>query len=160
MNFAANKTINNRDFAKIMETATKSCFEYLLKEGKEFTISANNENVDFTPNLPLEILNTFNNVIIFNISNYSFETFVVKDDYISFEAGFGNTNPIGSTVTIDIKNIHTVLIDNNIPLIVNLTAGLFNEKDVITEDVIDQDGINKSTASFLMNPENAKFFKK
>jgi hypothetical protein len=132
-----------------------------LKSGKEFTISASNENVYFQPNLPLEVLNTFSQVIVFNIANYSFETFIVNDKFISFEAGFGNTNPIGSTVSIDIKNIHTIVIDNNIPLIVNLPAGLFKDEDEdLGEDIIDHDGINKSTASFLMNPENAKFFKK
>lgn len=157
MNFKDNSTINNKEFSNIIETALKNCLEYLLKTGKEFTISAGNENVYFEPSLPLEILNTYNQVIVFNINNYSFDTFVVKENFISFEAGFGNTNPIGATVSIDIKNIHTIVIDNNIPLIVNLTAGLFkDEKECVT----DKDGINKSTASFLMNPENAKFFKK
>lgn len=164
MNLQNDPIIKNKQFNKIMTTAMKDCLIYLINTGEEFSISVEKINVEFNPEIPTSFMDQFGPVVNFDIANYSLETFTIhSDNYISFEAGFGNENPIGSTLSINISNIYSIVY-KRMPLLVNLSAGLFsvhNEPSI--EDLkgeADIQGINKSASKFLSNPENAKFFKK
>lgn len=164
MNLQNDPVIKNKEFNKILTTAMKDCLIYLINTGEEFSITVEKINVEFNPEIPGSFMAKFGPVVTFNISNYSLETFTIHaDNYISFEAGFGDENPIGSTLSINISNIYSIVY-KGIPLLVNLSAGLFsghNEPSVESlKDDIDIEGINKSASNFLSNPENAKFFKK
>jgi hypothetical protein len=77
-----------------------------------FSIMVKVEVIKFEPELPKSITNTFRDITIFTLMNYTFATIEVTDTHISFEAGFGRDN-IGSVVTIPLFAILQILHNDN-----------------------------------------------
>ena len=58
---------------------------------QEFSITANIEPITFTPELPSVIKkNQLSKFSLFLLSNYTYTTIQIDDEYLSFEAGFGS----------------------------------------------------------------------
>ena len=145
--------INSKEFIKIQEQHILAILNLLFSKNINFQIRIPAEKVALDPLLPMDILFGFEPNILFDISEYSFETFSINGSIVSFLAGFGDKNPIESMVSSELKDINMILKDNKHLLLNNLTAFLDDE---IIEDI--EDGINKSMNVFKKNKENTKFF--
>ena len=83
---------------------------------------------------------------LFTLSNYTYTTVQIDDNYISFEAGFGNEN-FGSVVKIPLYAIFQIIIDESI-LYINSVA---------TVEKFNSDLKKNSFNIFKSNPNNKKF---
>ncbi len=140
--------IENEDYKTLIENQIKETVIFLLKKNQEFSITANIEPITFTPQLPAVIKNQMNKFSLFTLSNYTYTTIQIDDNYLSFEAGFGNEN-FGSVVKIPLHAIFQIVVDESI-LYINSVA---------TVDKFNKDLKKNSFNIFKSNPNNKKFDK-
>ena len=138
------------DFVQLMEKHISETLGLLLDKGVSFSILVNLSEISFNPNLPKHITDTFKPITMFIIAGYTLETFEVYDDYVEFEAGFGQEN-IGSVVKVPLHAIIQILVEET-PIFINLSKKIDYQKQ--------KSKIEKSTKIFLSNPENQKYLKK
>ena len=154
-------------FKGMMLSHLKDMLLFLLKEGISFNILCDMKQAHFAPQLPSHISDTFNDITLFVLAGYTFESIELGEKGISFEAGFGNEN-IGSLVSITYEGIVQILLHDNdllreIPLFTNVSHPCFynlstEELDIITS--VQEEGLEHSRLAFISNPENSRFFKK
>lgn len=106
-------------FCDLMKNHTKECLEYLLEKNRGFNIVVNLKNVKFNPELPKEISDNFSNLIMFELGNYTLESAFLEDDFLIFEAGFGNEN-FASTLSVPLSDIIQINLKNQ-PIFINLS---------------------------------------
>lgn len=134
-----------------MQQHLHQTIELLFKEDTEFRIICNTEYVEFMPQLPDYITQTFGDIIIFDIAEYSFESASIENDILTFEAGFGEEN-IGTTVSIPLLAIAQIFIDETYPpLAINFVKP--TPKQTITQ-------AQNSMDALLSNPKNQSLLKK
>lgn len=141
-----NDIIENDEYKNLVEKQIKETISFLLKKNQEFSITANIEPISFTPELPKVIKDQMNKFSLFILSNYTYTTVQIDDNYISFEAGFGNEN-FGSVVKIPLHAVFQIVIDESILFLNSLaTVEKFNKN------------LNKNSFNvFKNNPNNKKF---
>ena len=149
----------DRDFAFIMKNHLIDLLAFLFDKNQNFGILCKIEDVSFNPELPSYMQEGFSPLTLFFLAGYTFESAVVEEDSIVFEAGFGAEN-FGSVVSVPLLSIMQVIVDET-PIFINLcelrTEDL--EKPIEPES-IDEKSIENSMNVFLSNPENRKFLKK
>ena len=138
--------IENEEYKDLVESQIKENILFLLEKNQEFSITANIEPVTFTPELPSVIRNQMHKFSLFTLSNYTYTTVQIDDDYMSFEAGFGNEN-FGSVVKIPLHAIFQIVVDESI-LYINSVA---------TVEKFNKDLKKNSFNIFKSNPNNKKF---
>ena len=138
--------IENNEYKSLVEKQIKENVLFLLEKNKEFSITANIEPISFTPELPKVIKDQMHKFSLFILSNYTYTTVQVDDNYISFEAGFGNEN-FGSVVKIPLYAIFQIIIDESI-LYINSVA---------TVEKFNSDLKKNSFNIFKSNRNNKKF---
>lgn len=106
-------------FCDLMKNHSKECLEYLLERNRGFNIVVNLKNVKFNPELPKEISDNFSNLIMFELGNYTLESAFLEDDFLIFEAGFGNEN-FASTLSVPFNDIIQINLKNQ-PIFINLS---------------------------------------
>ena len=136
-------------YKQIMQKHIFETIEYLFSQNQEFAIACEVKHLNFNPELPLDILDNFNETVLFVLAGYTFESASIDSDYFSFEAGFGENN-FGSTVTLPLLSIKQLFVGDN-PLLFNLAT---YEKKVEKES-----STNLSMEALLNNPENKKLLK-
>lgn len=141
-------------FAKVMQKNIESLIILLFEKDQNFGILCNIEHTTFEPQLPKSISSEFRSMTLFFLAGYTFETAGIVDDMIVFEAGFGTQN-FGSVVSVPLLSIMQVIVDET-PVLINMAN---YKKDTEVVKKIDDGGVENSMASFLSNPENAKFLK-
>ena len=148
------------DFAVMMKQHILDVLSYLFDKGQNFGILCKIEDVSFNPELPSYMHDSFAHLTLFFLAGYTYESAFVDDDYITFEAGFGNEN-FGSVVTVPLLSIMQIIVDET-PIFINLSERKvpLEEKSLSIDEGVDQKSIEKSMNVFLSNPENEKFFKK
>lgn len=144
--------LNDPQFCKEMRRHVYEVLNFLLTKGTNFSILTNVNEISFEPALPQEIRMGFKPITMFYLAGYTFESCVVDEDEISFEAGFGNEN-FGSFVRIPLLCVLQVIVEDT-PILINLSVDV--EKAIKKE----QQGIKKSMEALLSNPHNQKLFKK
>jgi len=152
--------VHNKEFAQIMEKSIEEIIMLFFKQNQNFGILCDINKVDFQPPLPQEILEEFRQLTLFFLAGYTFETAHIEGDYLVFEAGFGKEN-IGSVVSMPLLNILQIIIDET-PVFINLSSYEPQREDQLPKEEakeVDEAGVRNSMASFLSNPENAKFLK-
>lgn len=137
-------------YKKIMQTHILQTIEYLFDKNQEFALACEIESIDFSPELPREIKESFDDTVLFVISAYSFETAQIDENYFSFEAGFGSEN-FGSTVNVPILAIKQVFVGDH-PILFNLSKYEKEKKEETSKKL--------SMEALLSNPENKKLLKK
>ena len=105
--------IENNEYKSLVEKQIKETILFLLEKNQEFSITANIEPIVFTPELPTVIKSHMNKFSLFILSNYTYTTIQIDDEYMSFEAGFGNEN-FGSVVKIPLHAIFQIVVDESI----------------------------------------------
>jgi hypothetical protein len=138
--------IENQEYKNLVEKQIKENILFLLKKNQEFSITANIESITFTPELPKVIRDQMQKFSLFILSNYTYTTIEIDDDYLTFEAGFGNEN-FGSVVKIPLYAIFQIVVDESI-LYLNSVA---------TVEKFNKDLRKNSMSIFKNNPNNKKF---
>lgn len=138
--------IEDEEYKNLIENQIKETVFFLLEKNQEFSITANIEPVTFTPELPSVIRNQMHKFSLFTLSNYTYTTVQIDDNYMSFEAGFGNEN-FGSVVKIPLHAIFQIVVDESI-LYINSVA---------TVEKFNKDLKKNSFNIFKSNPNNKKF---
>ena len=139
---------NRPEYKNILKTHIMNTISLLLEQNEEFQIVCEVENISFNPPLPSDLMKSFNDMVMFVIAGYTFETATIDNDYISFEAGFGADN-IGSTLTIPILALKQIMVDEY-PVIINST-------DYVKEETKE---IKSSMEMLMSNPKNRKLLKR
>lgn len=150
------KLVQDREFAKIMKENIQNIIIHFFEIEQNFGVLCNVDDASFEPPLPDEISENFNPLTLFFLAGYTFETARIEGEYLVFEAGFGADN-FGSLVTLPLVSVMQIIVDET-PLLINL-SNYKEELDTVAQN-IDENGVENSMASFLNNPENAKFLKK
>ncbi len=138
--------VENDNYRILVEKQIKETILFLLEKNQEFSITANIEPITFNPELPKVIKEQMHKFSLFILSNYTYTTVQVDDEFLSFEAGFGNEN-FGSVVKIPLHSIFQIIVDESI-LYINSVA---------TVDKFNKDLKKNSFNVFKNNPNNKKF---
>ena len=138
--------IEDEEYKLLIEKQIKETVVFLLKKNQEFSITANIEPITFNPELPSVIKNQMHKFSLFTLSNYTYTTVQIDNDYLSFEAGFGNEN-FGSVVKIPLYAIFQIVVDESI-LYINSVA---------TVDKFNKNLKKNSFNIFKSNQNNKKF---
>lgn len=138
--------IENNEYKNLVEKQIKETILFLLEKNQEFSITANIEPITFTPELPKVIKDQMHKFSLFILSNYTYTTIQINNEYMTFEAGFGNEN-FGSVVKIPLYAIFQIVIDESI-LYINSVA---------TVEKFNKDLKKNSFNIFKNNPNNKKF---
>jgi len=145
------ENLETNEFKLLMQEHILSTIEYLFNNNQEFAIMCEIAPVNFHPELPLEIMESFSDMTIFMLTNYGFESATIENSMLIFETGFGPDN-IGSVVSIPILAIKQIIIDQY-PILINIASSDLQDEE---SEVEEQD----SMSILLNNPENAKLLKK
>lgn len=140
--------IEEIEYKELVKKQIKETIDLILDKGIEFSITANIETITFTPELPEAIHSKLAQFSLFVLSNYTYTTVQLDDEFISFEAGYGSEN-FGSVAKIPLHSVFQISIDDSI-LYINSVATVekFNKKSEIN-----------SFNVFKNNPKNKKFNK-
>ena len=138
--------IENNEYKRLVVKQIKETILFLLEKNQEFSITANIEPITFTPELPKVIKDQMHKFSLFILSNYTYTTIQINDEYMTFEAGFGNEN-FGSVVKIPLYAIFQIVFDESI-LYINSVA---------TVEKFNKDLKKNSFNIFKNNPNNKKF---
>ena len=144
-------TINLLQTPEYKELASEHIYKtivYLFNKNQEFAIACVIKHLTFTPELPHEIKDSFQDIALFILSGYTFESATLNNDTFIFEAGFGENN-FGSTITVPLLAIKQLLLEDT-PIILNLSE--YTKPKPANE--------KNSMASLLNNPENKKLLKR
>jgi len=148
------KVVQDRDFCRLMKKNLQDLIILFFEKEQNFGILCKIEEVSFSPELPEDINSNFRPLTLFFLAGYTFETARIEEGCLVFEAGFGSDN-FGSVVTVPLLSIMQVIVDET-PIFINVALPLEEEEK---ETTTDENGVKNSMASFLSNPENAKFLK-
>jgi len=147
------ENLESPKFKKLMKEHILETIEYLFDENQEFGVACEVSTVQFTPELPTQIIESLPEVTLFMLANYSFESASVDFNTLSFEAGFGAEN-FGALVTIPLLSIKQIFVAEY-PILINISSSHEGEEKEEQKSVeID------SMSALLSNPENAKLLKK
>ncbi len=146
--------IEDEGFALLMQNNIQELIIHFFQKEQNFGILCKIEDASFEPALPENINSEFRALTLFFLAGYTFETARIEENDLVFEAGFGADN-FGSVVTVPLLSIMQMIVDET-PVLINL-AVYKKERSLQRND--DKSGVENSMASFLSNPENAKFKK-
>lgn len=141
--------VEDLEYRDMVASQIFDVMEYLVNKDEEFSITANIKGVKFDPEIPESISKNFPIFTLFTLSNYTYESIILTEKNITFEAGFGSEN-FGSHVTIPLYAIFQIVIDESI-LFLNPTATV--EKYFI-EEKIEEEQASRSMNAFSMNKKN------
>ena len=131
-------------FSQIMTAHISNTIALLIEEEIFFGIMAHIDAITFDPPLPQHIQEGFSAVSYFSFENYTFESLVLHEDSITFEAGFGE-EAIGSVLEVPLHAILQVIVQD-VPILINMAQAPKEEADPY----------EKSRKMFLSNPKNKK----
>ncbi len=128
---------------------------YLFSKNQDFGLACEVKHIDFTPELPKEIKESFNETVLFILSGYTLESARLEEGYFSFEAGFGAEN-FDSVVTVPLLAIKQILVGDT-PIVINFAQHTEEKKTPHTPDTT---STKSSMEALLKNPENKKLLEK
>ena len=141
--------VEDISYRDMLESQIFEVIEYLINKDEEFSITANINGVEFNPEMPESISKNFSHFTLFTLSNYTYESIILTEKTITFEAGFGSEN-FGSHVTIPLYAIFQIVIEESI-LFLNPTATVEKYFEKVEEN---EDQISRSMNAFTMNKKN------
>ena len=142
--------LETKAFKILMQEHISNTIEYMFDNNQEFSVACDVSQVYFTPELSSELQASLPEITLFMLANYSFESANLKDNSLSFEAGFGAEN-FGALVEIPLLAIKQMYVEEY-PILINISS--IEEGEEIEEAEVD------SMSALLSNPENAKLLKK
>ena len=148
------------EYRTLMQSHILQTIEYLFSKNQEFALACEVRTITFNPELPTEVLDSFNETVLFILSGYTLESAHLEDGYFAFEAGFGADN-FGSLVTIPLLGIQQILIGGDTPIMINHAKLRIEEEEEEEKEESDSQKALKSSSmeALLNNPENKKLLK-
>ena len=144
-----NKNFTNKeDYKDILKSHIIDVISLLLDTNQQFQVVSEVDNIEFTPPLPNDIMESFNDMVMFVIGGYTFETTSIDNDFIYFEAGFGADN-FGSKLKIPLLALKQIMVDEY-PIVINSSD--YKEKE--------SKPMKSSMEALMSNPKNRKLLKK
>ena len=141
------------EYRALIQTHIFETITYLFNKNQEFALACEIKYITFTPELPTEIKESFDNTVLFILSGFTFESAQLNEEYFSFEAGFGSDN-FGSTVSVPLLAIKQLFVGDN-PIVINLANPVIE-----SEKKKEASASKKSSMEALLNnPENKKLLK-
>lgn len=138
--------IENLNYKELIEKQIQDIIVFLLDNNQEFSITANITPISFNPTLPEEIKSQLHKFSLFVLSNYTYTTIEINEEFLSFEAGFGNEN-FGSIVKIPLHAIFQIIVEDSILYLNSIaTVEKFNRN-------LEKNSFN----IFKNNPNNKRF---
>ncbi|MCG3685116.1 hypothetical protein [Aliarcobacter butzleri] len=138
--------IENPNYKELIEKQIQDIIVFLLDNNQEFSITANVTPISFNPALPEEIKSQLHKFSLFVLSNYTYTTIEINEEFLSFEAGFGNEN-FGSVVKIPLHAIFQIIVEDSILYLNSIaTVEKFNRN-------LEKNSFN----IFKNNPNNKRF---
>ncbi|RZV16070.1 hypothetical protein D3M61_01925 [Aliarcobacter butzleri] len=138
--------IENPNYKELIEKQIQDIIVFLLDNNQEFSITANITPISFNPALPEEIKSQLHKFSLFVLSNYTYTTIEINEEFLSFEAGFGNEN-FGSVVKIPLHAIFQIIVEDSILYLNSIaTVEKFNRN-------LEKNSFN----IFKNNPNNKRF---
>ena len=141
------------EYRTLIQSHIFETINYLLSKDQEFALACEMKYVTFTPELPADIKDSFDDTVLFILSGYTFESAQLNDEYFSFEAGFGSEN-FGSTVSLPLLAIKQLFVGDN-PIVINLADPVIESEKKKEESASKK----SSMEALLKNPENKKLLK-
>lgn len=138
--------IEDNEYKDLVCKQVKETIEFLLDNNQEFSITANIEGMTFNPELPKAIKDQLVKFSLFILSNYTYTTVTIDDNFLTFEAGYGSEN-FGSVAKVPLHCVFQIVVDESI-LYINSVA---------TVDKFNQNKEQNSMNVFKNNPNNKKF---
>ncbi len=83
------------EYNKLQSAQCAEILKFLQKNGIYFSVICELKHVSFEPMLPSHIMNSFQPISFFILAGYAFDSLLLGQRGLSFEAGFGSEN-IGS----------------------------------------------------------------
>lgn len=140
-----------------MQSHIADTIDYLFSKNQEFALACEVKTITFNPQLPAEILDSFNDTVLFILSGYTLESAQLDKDHFSFEAGFGAEN-FGSLVTIPLLGIQQIIVGGDTPVMINHAKPVLEKEE--KEESESQKALKSSSMEALLNnPENKKLLK-
>lgn len=139
------------EYKTLIQSHIFETIEYLFHKNQEFALACEIAHITFSPKLPKEIIASFDDTILFILSDYTFESAAINKEYFTFEAGFGSEN-YGSSVTVPLLCIKQVFVGDH-PIVFNLAKHEIRKERGGTSAKL-------SMEALLNNPENKKLLKK
>ena len=138
------------EYRTLIQTHIFETIKYLFNKNQEFALACEVKYITFTPDLPEDIKNSFDDKVLFILSGFTFESAQLNEESFSFEAGFGSEN-FGSTVSLPLLAIKQVFVGDN-PIVINLANPVIEkEKESASK--------KSSMEALLKNPENKKLLR-
>ncbi len=144
------KIVEDISYKEMLEGQIFEIIEYLINKDEEFSLTANINGVGFDPEIPKNISKNFSHFTLFTLSNYTYESIILSEKNITFEAGFGSES-FGSHVSMPLCAIFQIVKDESI-LFLNPTATV--EKYFIKKEIEDVDQESRSMNAFTLNTKN------
>ena len=141
------------EYRTLIQSHIFETINYLLSKDQEFALACEMKYVTFTPELPADIKDSFDDTVLFILSGYTFESAQLNKEYFSFEAGFGSEN-FGSTVSLPLLAIKQLFVGDN-PIVINLADPVIESEKKKEESASKR----SSMEALLKNPENKKLLK-
>jgi hypothetical protein len=141
------------EYRALIQTHIFETIKYLFNKNQEFALACEVKYITFTPELPTEIKESFDDTVLFILSGFTFESAQLNEGYFSFEAGFGSDN-FGSMVSVPLLAIKQLFVGDN-PIVINLA------NPVIESEKKKEGSASKKSSmeALLNNPENKKLLK-
>lgn len=141
------------EYRTLIQTHIFETIQYLFDKNQEFALACEVKYITFTPELPTDIKESFEDTVLFILSGFTLESAQLDEGYFSFEAGFGSEN-FGSVVSLPLLAIKQVFVGDN-PIVINLTNPVIE-----SEEKKEVSASKKSSMEALLNnPENKKLLK-
>lgn len=148
-----------KEYKALISEHISKTISYFFEKQQEFSVACEVKHIVFTPELPQDIQENFDEVVLFIVSGYTYESATLDDEYFSFEAGFGSDN-FGSTVTIPLLAIKQIFVGEN-PIVFNLAEhSEVKASNTDTKTSVNTSNMDASMKSLLNNPENKKLLKR
>ncbi len=141
------------EYRTLIQSHIFETIKYLFNKDQEFALACEVKYITFTPELPADIKDSFDDTVLFILSGFTFESAQLNEEYFSFEAGFGSEN-FGSTVSLPLLAIKQLFVGDN-PIVINLANPVIEsekKKEVSASK-------KSSMEALLNNPENKKLLK-
>jgi len=140
------------EYRALIEKHIIKTISYLFEQNQEFALACKVKYIQFNPDLPTYLKETFEETVLFILSGYTYQSSKIEGDYFTFEAGFGSEN-FGSTVTVPLLAIKQIIV-GDAPIVINLAEPVKKERDST------ETSKKSSMEALLNNPENRKLLKK
>lgn len=141
------------EYRALIQSHIYQTIQYLFDKNQEFALACEVKYITFSPELPHDIKDSFEDTVLFILRGFTFESAQLNEENFSFEAGFGSEN-FGSVVSLPLLAIKQVFVGEN-PIVINLAHPEVESKKKKEESA----STKSSMEALLKNPENKKLLK-